>query len=515
MNTDKNTPENDDDFDGFDAHDDDSFALENLEQYPGDLSKFEETAIPMDENAWDAGNEKSEKGRRSMDSSAPQYQNSDEESPLPPLPKANAFRSALGEGSDKSVPFVRSGAIDDDIDGSQYSSSKEVLEPKNSGNDSDMPSAKVYEKIDDEWVLLLKNDLKRSEDRKSSVPKEIQPNQSTTTKEFKAVEDSDSTDEIDLSDFNAHHPSTYRLDEDEVLLLTPQPELDNFPPDSSTPYSSYATMAAEMAAQTPEPPPEPVVPPAHKPSIPKPVKPPVDKKKRKAVFFWAAAALALLAVGYGGYRVYPVITALFDQATPVMPPTQVTQKETPAKLPVAKAELHDTVHAEVKATVDTVQVHEEHQLVAQTEPPKHEETKHVIDEKPKEISKSAIEPVKKIENKVEMPKEQQKQPEVPVVKRNIASKSITHNNLSASTSQSKAVTPVFTVQVYSSPSKDDATERLERLKSHNAENISMSEQLVRGKTWYRVRFGSFGSRDEAEAAAKQHGFAQSWIDRIR
>lgn len=513
MNTDKNTPEYDDDFSGFDAQGDDSFALEKLEQYPGDLSKFEETIAPKDENAWDAGNEKSERENRSTDSSTQKYQNLDEENPLPPLPKANAFRSALGEGSDKSVPFVRSGAIDDDIDGGQYSSSKEVLEPKNAGNDSEMPSAKVYEKIDDEWVLLLKNDLKRSEERKTAVPKEAQPTPPKTSKEFKAVEDSDNTDEINLSDFNAHHPSTYRLDEDEVLQLTPQPELDNFPAETTTPYSSYATMAAEMAAQAPEPPPEPDVPPAPKPSIAKPTKPPVDKKKRRAAFFWAAAAMALLALGYGGYKVYPTITALFEQATPPIP-TRTAQKDLPAKLPVAKAELHDTVHAEAKATADTLHVHEEHQSIAQTEPPKKEETKPIHDEKVKEVPKPVLETVKKVENKVEMPKEQPKQPEV-TVKHNIASKSTSHNNLSASTSQPKAVTPVFTVQVYSSPSKDDATERLERLKSHNAENISMSEQLVRGKTWYRVRFGAFASRDEAEAAAKQHGFAQSWIDRVR
>ncbi|MBI3259973.1 MAG: SPOR domain-containing protein [Ignavibacteriae bacterium] len=515
MNTDKKTPDSDDDLGGFDAHDDDSFALEDLEQYPGDLSKFAESTSPLDESGDDSYTEKSEEDSQSQKGKSVQSQNLSDNDPLPPLPKANAHKSALGEDSDKSVPFVRSGAFDDDIDAGQHSSSKDTLEHKNADGDSEGQSAQVYEKIDDEWVLLIKNDLKRSEDRKAATPKqttepkpEVNPN-----KEFQAVEDTHNAEEIDLADFNAHHPSTYNLDEDEILLLPPNPQLENFPPETSTSYSSYATMAADMAANTPVPPPEPVIQPNPNPSIPKPVKPPVDKKKRRTVFFWAIAAVVLLALGYGGYRAYPGLTALFEQKPPTLAP--VTHQETPAKLPAAKAELHDTVQADVKATTDTLHIQEEHKLIAETEPIKHEETKPIVNEKPKETPKPSVEPVKKIESKVEMPRENMRPPEVPVAKPSVTSKSITHNNTSVSTSLPKALPPVFTVQVYSSPSKDDATERLERLKLHNATNISMSEQLIRGKTWYRVRFGSFSSRDEAETAARQHGFAQSWIDRVR
>lgn len=72
----------------------------------------------------------------------------------------------------------------------------------------------------------------------------------------------------------------------------------------------------------------------------------------------------------------------------------------------------------------------------------------------------------------------------------------------------------FVVQIYSTPSKDDAQEWLDKLRSKNLSGY-ISEHKVRDIIWYRVRFGEFSSKDEARAAAMRYGFAQSWIDRIR
>jgi cell division protein FtsN len=55
---------------------------------------------------------------------------------------------------------------------------------------------------------------------------------------------------------------------------------------------------------------------------------------------------------------------------------------------------------------------------------------------------------------------------------------------------------------------------LQKLDSKNI-NGFISEHKVRDQIWYRVRFGEFNSKDEARAAAMKHGFAQSWIDRIK
>lgn len=72
----------------------------------------------------------------------------------------------------------------------------------------------------------------------------------------------------------------------------------------------------------------------------------------------------------------------------------------------------------------------------------------------------------------------------------------------------------YVVQIYSSPSKEDAEEWLRKL-SEKGINGSISEHKIRDIIWYRVRFGEFNSKDEARSAAMRNGFAQSWIDRIK
>ncbi len=74
---------------------------------------------------------------------------------------------------------------------------------------------------------------------------------------------------------------------------------------------------------------------------------------------------------------------------------------------------------------------------------------------------------------------------------------------------------LFAVQIYSSPSEDDARDWLIKLKSKNIKNGFITTQLMRDKVWYRVRFGEFKTRQKAQAAAMQYGFAQSWVDRIK
>ena len=54
-----------------------------------------------------------------------------------------------------------------------------------------------------------------------------------------------------------------------------------------------------------------------------------------------------------------------------------------------------------------------------------------------------------------------------------------------------------------------------RLRNKNVKNAFLSTQRIRDKIWYRVRFGPFDTREDAEAEALKLGFAQSWIDRVR
>lgn len=506
MNIDDYTPLDDEDFGGFEANDDDSFALEHLDEYPGDLSKFKESAISLEKSAENAlkatsesdiqpnSEENRQKPKENIDEDNEQFQ------------RGSTYRSALGEGDDTTgIPFKRSGYIDDEFDSNQISTSRDTLDTKESAESTTKPIEQVFEKVDDEWVRLLKQDVERSKERNSSKSNQTdteQIEQTTKKKEFTSVEDLGSTEEIDLGDIDAHHPSTYRLQEQEELNVTPQPELESFPEEQTSSYS-YATMAAEMAStSTPEPTVEPVVPPTPTPSIPKPIKPRKEKNRKKLVFFMVGA-LAIAAAGYGAFLFYPTIAAFLNPNPSVSVP--LTTHEMPKVHPKVEEHLKDSVRAEVSQVIDSVESYEPPILSEVHEPKKKEETAHSASktEKSIDIPHNRTEPTNKIPKKLESV----------ITKTASPPKTISHNNTSASSSQTAQ--QIFTVQVYSSPSKDDANERLERLKSRNATNISMSEQLIRGTKWYRVRFGSFNSREEAESAAKQLGFAQCWIDRVR
>ncbi|HCN05459.1 MAG TPA: hypothetical protein DIS79_07545 [Bacteroidetes bacterium] len=73
----------------------------------------------------------------------------------------------------------------------------------------------------------------------------------------------------------------------------------------------------------------------------------------------------------------------------------------------------------------------------------------------------------------------------------------------------------WVVQVFSSPSRDDAAEWLQTLQRKSVSDGYIVEHDVRGTTWYRVRFGQFATREEAETAAMEAGVQQPWIARIR
>jgi cell division septation protein DedD len=74
---------------------------------------------------------------------------------------------------------------------------------------------------------------------------------------------------------------------------------------------------------------------------------------------------------------------------------------------------------------------------------------------------------------------------------------------------------VYIVQIYSSLSKDDAQNWLNKLKSKNVPDAFITTQNIRDKVWYRVRFGNYRTREEAKNAALRYGYAQTWIDRLK
>lgn len=79
----------------------------------------------------------------------------------------------------------------------------------------------------------------------------------------------------------------------------------------------------------------------------------------------------------------------------------------------------------------------------------------------------------------------------------------------------KPETEVYVIQIYASPSKEDAQEWLKKVQKRIGAEAYISTQLVRDKVWYRVRCGHYTSKESAIAAAEKYGFSQSWVDRIR
>ncbi|MBU3678700.1 MAG: hypothetical protein FGM32_03725 [Candidatus Kapabacteria bacterium] len=73
----------------------------------------------------------------------------------------------------------------------------------------------------------------------------------------------------------------------------------------------------------------------------------------------------------------------------------------------------------------------------------------------------------------------------------------------------------WVIQVHSSQSVDDADEWLQQLQSRNVGDGRIEPVTRQGKVWYRVRFGRYASREEAEQAALQLGYRNAWIDRVR
>jgi len=73
----------------------------------------------------------------------------------------------------------------------------------------------------------------------------------------------------------------------------------------------------------------------------------------------------------------------------------------------------------------------------------------------------------------------------------------------------------YSVQVMASISKDEADVALRKLKSKGVSSAFMSKRSLKGKTWYRVRFGGYSERDQAENAARKAGYTNAWVERVK
>ncbi|MDD3124895.1 MAG: SPOR domain-containing protein, partial [Candidatus Kapabacteria bacterium] len=91
------------------------------------------------------------------------------------------------------------------------------------------------------------------------------------------------------------------------------------------------------------------------------------------------------------------------------------------------------------------------------------------------------------------------------------------NNAQASNAQASQITDpqIYVIQFYASPSQSDAEQWLRKVQNKVGNKAYISTQIVRDQVWYRVRCGTFSTKEEATVAARKYGFSQSWVDRIR
>lgn len=90
------------------------------------------------------------------------------------------------------------------------------------------------------------------------------------------------------------------------------------------------------------------------------------------------------------------------------------------------------------------------------------------------------------------------------------------NDKKESNSKDKKIASAeYSVQVMASISKDEADAALRKLKSKGVSSAFMSKRSLKGKTWYRVRFGGYSERDQAENAARKAGYTNAWVERVK
>jgi septal ring-binding cell division protein DamX len=478
---------------------DETFSLEKTGEYQGVMPDFnfdgeladEETDInPVLESAFQ---------------DSPDYQNAEQTenstsvddtsiSEVPGLPEDSAVEeSEVQVEADYPVNDVAPAPLEELAELPVENDSSEVEEPL---------------RIDDDLKALLTSDLQsrksKLESKKAKKEEEAPP---PVKEEFPTFDDEGDTQIIDLSELEADRPSTYNSEES-----FPKPEEE--PKDEN-----LAGMQISKHKKKP----------AVKPDETGEVKEP-KRKKPLPIFPIAIAGIAavfLISVGVALYLFLFQPGKMFDFEKKKTEIAKVKSKDKPKK--AAKPIVKQEAKPEVKADSMPAPAAKETESVKKQDTVK---TKKIVIADKVPAEKVAKTPEKKVEPpivdkqqpmvKVPLPlKDTEKKPKVaekpPVVKKEEPKKPepVKIDKPAAKEPTKKASEELYTIQIYSSPNLEDAQEWLTDLKSKNVNGASISEQKIRDKTWYRVRFGAYKTRQEAGDVAAKLGYAQSWVDRIK
>lgn len=496
--------------------DDDSFLLEEKEEYPGELpespangnggeepmasvddtsnplsvTEAEQIEVPKEGTVWDLfDGKKPESGAADLESAV----NSDD------IPANSIIES---DETDELIPphvpmELEKG--DEQISLDKLSSEAEVSEPlpekagllekeeillnTESNIVESEPAPEEQVKLDDDLTAMIQEDLQKAKKKAEKVEQPvIQPTDEelqSKLEHFKPVEEKGDTEMIDLMQVGAGEHAIAEIEDAKVIeeILVGAP---------------IETAPVE------------------------------EKEKKKVIIPWmrigiAAAAVLLLAViGFGGYyllwdKIFPPkgqkpVIAEVKQKPKVIKNTNVPKVVPKVDTAVAKTEVKET-KKEPDVAVTAIDIAPKD---IRKPKPIIEKPKPVIVEKQKPtiIEKAKPEVVEKIKPVVVEKQKPVEKPVVAVVEKPIEK---TTTVVKPNVTEKKNV---FAVQVYTTPSKDDAEDWMKILKRKNI-NGFISTQKMRDKVWYRVRFGFYDTREEARAAAEKLGFDQVWIDQIR
>lgn len=524
--------------------DDDTFLLESQGEYPGIIPDYQpsddvrmpgdsmspaQTAnvdetiydVPQEGSVWDIFKDSK------TDDFVETVEETEEEEPYSLEPDSeqideSMFASLANEILEEE-PLAS--APTDKIENEGYVYANELEPDESSLRETFVPEAKESESLefDNDFLASLKSDIIKGATKEEAVAEK-----ETIKSDGKPLFESDgATDEIvvDFATITADKPSTYGLASEDKATKEPN-KTEKSEVKEEKPLSEKEKKKLEKRLEKEE------------------------KNRNKKPFPWlrlsiaASIVLMLSAIGLGGYFAWEkYAVAMFEHKEPTEEATH-------------KTETHDTAHkTEPKESKHTEETHtqepskEEHSAEPPHEEPKAEEmpapkpsaveTKkesHKSEEhtpavnsetttakrerppvKPKnEVVPKQIEPQKPIAEKkepakqvkIEKPKQEKKVTEEPAIVKNETKDTKT-------TSLTQSTEEIYTVQVYSSPSVEDAEEWVKLLAQKSINGAYISPQKIRDQIWYRVRFGKFSTRDEARSAASKYGFTQSWVDRIK
>ena len=417
-----------------------------------------------------------------------------------------------GEEQEEALQNIEEGSIEEDI---QEEVAEEQEEPETSEGEWDAAGLEIDEpvEVDNDLRNLIQGELDRSEERKEKrkdkpLAKESkklsEEEMEQKLKNFQAVEEGEDTETIDLSEIEAVHPSTANIKEVKTKKKAPakKPKKEQEPENETVEELIDDSLKAKK-----------------------------DKKKKKkaGILPWGkittvAASIVLISLlSYGSYHIV-TNSGWLDSFAAEEDSVAEESHDEHAEITQHEEESHEAeeVSHEVEEPVDS-------HLVAAEE---HHADSSLGEEaiQPEESDSNLIAKADIEEQHVpeEVTHETTTEPETKKVhkKRTVktAKKSYTPKNSAknettryANTkySRSKSDKGVYTVEVYSSPSRDDAEEWLKRLKKKNIKNAFIVTHKRRDEKWFKVRIGNFETKEEAKDKAKKLGYSQSWVDRVK